>query len=68
MMLGRTYPEQPSLRHDNLDLTPGVLAPTSLPGRFGQQEPLSALVIDGFMGGEAYRQEVSQTQGQAEIK
>lgn len=56
------------LRHDNLDLTPEVLAPLSLPGRFGQQEPLSALVMDGFRGREAYRHKVSQTQRQAKIK
>lgn len=61
MMPGRVYPEQPLLRHDNLDLTPEVLAPPSLPGHFGQQEPLSAPVMDGFSGREAYRLKVSQT-------
>lgn len=68
MTSGHVYPEQHLLRHDNLDLTPEVLAPPSLPGRFGQQEPLSALVMDGFSGREAYRQKVSQTQRQAKIK
>lgn len=68
MTLGHVYPEQHSLRHDNLDLTPEFLAPLSLPGHFGQQEPLSVLVMDGFSGREAFRQKVSQTQRQGKVK
>lgn len=68
MTLGHVYPEQRSLRHDNLDLTPEFLAPPSLPGHFGQQEPLSVLVMDGFSGREAFRQKVSQGESKASGK